>query len=134
MNAAAALRAQYADRTDTWLIGGHSLGGAMAASHLKEKDKDYDALVLLGAYAADDLSGTALRVLSVYGTEDGVMNREKYVQSLAYYPAEFTELVLDGGNHANFGDYGAQKGDGEATIARSEQIERTADAIAALIR
>ena len=106
----------------------------MAASHLKENAKDYDALVLLGAYAADDLSGTALRVLSVYGTEDGVMNREKYAQSLVYYPEDFTELVLDGGNHANFGDYGAQKGDGEATIARSEQIERTADAIAALIR
>lgn len=79
-------------------------------------------------------SEDALRAYAHGGKEGGVMNREKYAQSLAYYPADFTELVLDGGNHANFGDYGAQKGDGEATIARSEQIERTADAIAALIR
>ena len=134
MDAAEALRERYADRTDVWLIGGHSLGGAMAASHLKESAQDYEGLVLLGAYAADDLSDTALRVLSVYGSEDGVMNREKYAQSLAFYPPQFTELVLPGGNHANFGSYGAQRGDGEASITREEQIAYTADAIADMIR
>ena len=61
------------------------------------------------------------------------MNREKYAQSLAYYPGDFTELVLEGGNHANFGSYGAQKGDGEAAITREQQIAYTADAIAAMI-
>ena len=65
MDAAKQLREQYADKIDTWLIGGHSLGGAMAAGYLKENAQDYDGLVLLGAYAAEDLSDTALRVLSV---------------------------------------------------------------------
>lgn len=89
------------------------------------------AFLMPDSYPASE---DALLACAHGGKEGGVMNREKYAQSLAYYPADFTELVLGGGNHANFGDYGAQKGDGEATIARSEQIERTADAIAALIR
>lgn len=134
MNAAQALRGVYAHKTDNWLIGGHSLGGAMAASYAAKHAQDYDGLVLLGAYAAGDLSGTGLRVLSVYGSEDGVLNREKYEASRENYPSDFTELVLEGGNHAYFGDYGEQEGDGAGAISREAQIAYAADAIAAMIR
>lgn len=72
-----------------------------------------------------------MRVLSIYGTEDGVLNREKYENSRGNYPEAFEEMVIEGGNHAQFGDYGAQKGDGTAKISDKEQMTRTANAIAA---
>ena len=61
------------------------------------------------------------------------MNRKKYEKNRGNLPADFTELVLDGGNHACFGMYGAQDGDGEASLSASEQIIATADAILTLI-
>ena len=132
MNAADGLQALYPD-VERWLIGGHSLGGAMAASYAAGHENEYDGLVLLGAYSTADLSGTELQVLSVYGSEDGVLNHEKYAQCLKYYPADFTEVVVNGGCHAYFGDYGMQKGDGIPSISRAEQIAVAADAIAALL-
>lgn len=127
-DAAKGLQALYPD-VDMWMIGGHSLGGAMAAVYAAEHPQEFDALILLGAYAAEDLSGTEMTVLSVVGTEDGVLNREKYAQSMRNYPEQFVEVVLEGGCHAYFGDYGEQKGDGKATISREEQMRKTADAI-----
>ena len=132
MNAADGLQALY-PQVDRWLIGGHSLGGAMAASYVSKHADAYDGLVLLGAYSTADLSGTDISVLSIYGTEDGVLNREKYAGCLKHYPQHFDEVIINGGNHAYFGDYGAQKGDGEAAISREAQIRITADAIAAML-
>jgi len=132
INAAHGLTALY-PAVEMWMIGGHSLGGAMAAAYAAEHTEEFDALILLGAYSSDDLSGTGLRVLSVVGTEDGVLNREKYAESMAHYPADFAEVILEGGCHAQFGDYGAQRGDGEPSMTRTEQIEKTADAVAALV-
>ena len=132
MNAADGLQALFPD-VDMWIIGGHSLGGAMAASYAKKHAQAYDALLLLGAYSAEDLSGEGLCVLSVVGTEDGVLNREKYEASLAHYPAAFEEVILEGGCHAGFGDYGAQKGDGQPVMTRETQIQKTADAVSALV-
>jgi len=116
-----------------WLIGGHSLGGAMAADYAGKHPALYEGLVLLGAYAASDLSETELKVLSVYGSEDGVLNREKYAAYLEHYPQDFTELVISDGNHAQFGSYGAQKGDGAALISPQEQRRQTADAIVQML-
>lgn len=132
MKAADGLQALY-PQVDQWLIGGHSLGGAMAASYVSDHAAQYDGLVLLGAYSTADLSETALSVLSVYGTQDGVLNREKYENCRRHYPKDFREIVLEGGCHAYFGDYGAQKGDGVPTVSRQQQIAVTADAIAAML-
>lgn len=133
MNAADGLQALY-PQVDRWLIGGHSLGGAMAASYAAKHADDYDGLVLLGAYSTADLSRAALSVLSVYGLQDGVLNRQKYEDCRRHYPERFEEIVIDGGNHAYFGNYGEQKGDGEAMISREEQIWITADAIAGMLK
>lgn len=110
-----------------WYIGGHSLGGSMAAAYLVEDHADsYDGLFLLGAYSAADLSHTDLNVLSVFGSEDQVMNREKYEKNRGNLPENFTEKVIDGGCHAYFGMYGTQDGDGTPSIRCEEQIEETA--------
>lgn len=121
---------------ESWYIGGHSLGGSMAAAHLAsdmEVLEGYDGLILLGSYSTADLSGSELDVLSVYGSEDKVLNREKYNANQSNLPDDFTEIVLEGGCHAYFGMYGAQDGDGIPTITNEEQIALTLDAITELI-
>ena len=118
---------------DTWYIGGHSLGGSMAASYLADHTEDFEGLILLGAYSTADLSGSGLQILSVYGSEDLVINREKYAKYRENLPADFAEVIIDGGCHAYFGMYGVQEGDGIPTITNEEQIAITAEAICDLV-
>lgn len=118
-----------------WYIGGHSLGGSMAAAYLAEDHADsYDGLFLLGSYSTADLSHTDLSVLSVFGSEDQVMNREKYEKNRVNLPDDFTEKVIDGGCHAYFGMYGAQEGDGIPSIRCEEQMEETAKLLSEFIQ
>jgi len=58
---------------------------------------------------------------------------ERYTAARSKLPADAEELVIEGGNHAGFGDYGAQDGDGRATIAQEDQWQRTAEAIVAFM-
>ena len=127
-NAADEVCESYPD-IENWYIGGHSLGGAMAASHLAKNEEGFKGLVLLGAYSTKDLSHTDAKVLSIYGSNDGVMNRKKYEKGLSYMPKSFSEYVIDGGNHAYFGAYGEQRGDGKSTVSNAEQILLTATEI-----
>ena len=105
----------------------------MASNYAAAHDEDFDGLILLAAYSTKELTGTPLRVLSVYGSEDGVLNRESYEKNRANLPAATTEVVLDGGCHAQFGSYGPQEGDGIPTISGEEQVRQTAEAIAAFV-
>ena len=129
MDAAEGIPAQY-PQIENWYIGGHSLGGSMAASYVSGCSGEYDGLVLLGSYSTADLSQSGLSVLSVYGSEDLVMNREKYDDYKENLPSDFLEIILEGGCHASFGMYGPQAGDGIPTLTPEEQILRTAEAIA----
>lgn len=131
-NAADGLREEYPEIT-TWYIAGHSLGGAMAANYAASHTEVFDGLILLAAYSAKDLTQMPLRVLSIYGSEDGVMNRESYEKDRTNLPADATEIILEGGCHAQFGSYGPQDGDGTPTISGEEQIRQTVEAITAFI-
>ena len=133
VNAADGIQEQYPEIED-WYIGGHSLGGSMAASYLKKNAENYKGLVLLGSYSTANLSETDLKVLSIYGSEDQVMNREKYGENQSNLPDGFTEIVIDGGCHACFGMYGAQDGDGTPTISNREQIALTAEYIIEMMK
>lgn len=130
VNAADGLPEKHPEIT-TWYIAGHSLGGAMAASYAAAHSEDYNGLILLAAYSTKDLTQTPLRVLSIYGSEDGVMDRESYKKNWANLPADTTEVILEGGCHAQFGSYGSQDGDGTPAISGEEQIKQTVEAIAA---
>lgn len=125
VNAADGVQELYPD-IEKWYIGGHSLGGSMAAAYLKENVNDFEGMILLGSYSTADLSEGDLEVLSIYGSEDRVLNPEKYLENKANLPSDFTEIIIDGGCHAYFGMYGAQEGDGVPAISNEEQIERTA--------
>ena len=109
-----------------WYIGGHSLGGSMAASYMASHP-EIRGLILLGSYSTADLSDRP--TLSIYGSEDGVMNREKYEKYRSNLGEGLTEIVIEGGCHAYFGTYGMQKGDGTPTISVYEQITITSDHI-----
>jgi len=122
-----------------WFIGGHSLGGVMACSTVKKYPEFFRGILLLASYpqAADDLSDWNHYVLSVWGENDLVLDPALIESSKPYLPLAVNidnpdALVLDrtpktlyyeipGGNHAQFGSYGSQKGDGEATITPTAQ-------------
>lgn len=114
---------------DHWYLAGHSLGGAMAAIYADKNSEKLDGLIFLAAYSTKDLSDTDLKVLSVYGSNDGVVNMDKVVDGRKLMPSAYEEFCIQGGNHAGYGDYGAQKGDGEADISSKEQQEETAEKI-----
>ncbi len=127
MNAAEGIAEKYPEIT-RWSIGGHSLGGAMAASYAAAHPGDFAALVLLAAYSTAKLPDE-LTVVSVYGDADGVMARDKYETYRANLPANAQEVILPGGNHAQFGSYGPQAGDGEPAMTAEAQRLAAAEAI-----
>ncbi len=112
---------------ERWTLGGHSLGGAMGAKYIATHPGVIDLLVLWGAYptASDSLAQrTDLAVLSVYATNDGLATLSDIDGSRALLPADTTFVAIEGGNHAQFGWYGDQPGDGTATISRTAQQEQ----------
>ncbi|MCI5614543.1 MAG: alpha/beta hydrolase [Agathobacter sp.] len=112
-----------------WYMMGHSLGGAMAAAFAGEHTDEIEGLILLGAYSTADLSSSDMKVLTIYGENDQVLDREKYEENRSNLPKKTTEYIIEGGNHAYFGAYGSQDGDGEATITQEEQMQQVVDLV-----
>jgi len=119
------------NEVEEWYVGGHSLGGAMAAVYAGNNLDQITGLILLAAYPPDssDLSTTDLRVLSIFATKDGLATKEDIDASKALLPSGTHVLAIVGGNHAQFGDYGTQGRDGEALIEDYEQWRMTSDMI-----
>lgn len=131
INRADSVMAQHTFRR--WYIGGHSLGGAMAASYAASHGNALTGLVLCAAYPTKPLDASLLE-LTVYGSEDTVLNLKRVADGAAYAPDTALELVLAGGNHAQFGSYGVQSGDGAASISAAEQQRQAAAFILDSIR
>lgn len=96
---------------EKWYLMGHSLGGAMASSYVEKNSSKLEGLILLGAYPVNE---SDLETLVIYGSEDLGLDTDKLEGVKLTYK-------LEGGNHAYFGNYGEQKGDGIASISREEQ-------------
>ena len=133
VNAAGKVIDSYSN-IDRWYIGGHSLGGAMASSFSEKNDDKIDGLILLGAYSTSNLSSADIEVLSIYGSEDKVLNMDKYNECKVNLPSDYNEVIIEGGCHSYFGMYGMQDGDGTPNISNEEQINITANAIMELIK
>jgi len=121
-NAADDVIATYPE-VERWVIGGHSLGGAMAARYARSHPDTISGLVLWAAYPADDdgIEELDAAVATVFGTRDGLTTVDEIYESKARLPADADFVSIVGGNHAQFGDYGTQSGDNPATISREEQ-------------
>lgn len=122
-----------------WAIGGHSLGGAIAAAFIADHPDAVDALILWASYPGKEDSLTRRRdlaVTSIYGTQDGLATVEKIEASRSLLPPQSTFVAIEGGNHAQFGWYGEQRGDTPATITPEAQqaqvIAATITALAAI--
>lgn len=118
----------------SWFIGGHSLGGSMAARVVFNNEDTFDGLVLLASYPAknNNLSSYSIEAVSIYGTLDGVLS-QNIIETLSLLPSTTTVIEINGGNHAYFGYYGEQRGDNPAEITREEQHQDTKDAIIDLL-
>jgi hypothetical protein len=108
---------------DNWYIMGHSLGGTTAAMYASSNSNKLKGLILLAAYSTNKID-EKIKVLSIYGSLDGVLNMDKYDSNKSNL-VNLNEVVIDGGNHSYFGYYGEQKGDNKASITREKQQDET---------
>lgn len=120
---AADVMAAYPD-IEHWYIGGHSMGGAMAGSFAEKKEDELEGMILLGAYIYGDFPPA--QTLTVYGSlNTSVEEKIDYEENI---------VVIEGGNHAQFGNYGEQRGDAAADISQSDQQQQAVDAIVEFIQ
>jgi pimeloyl-ACP methyl ester carboxylesterase len=119
-----------------WAVGGHSLGGSMAAHFAYTHPSAVQGLVLWASYPAssDNLSSHKLAVVSVSGTADGLATPAKVEASRPLLPAATRWVPIAGGDHAQFGWYGPQAGDNPAAISREEQQKQVIAATLDLLR
>ena len=119
------------DQIKEWYVAGHSMGGVSAAFYAEEKQELVDGVIFLGSYPSKstDLSDNNQKILSIYAENDGLTTIEDIEESKKNLPKDAIFVEIDGGNHANFGIYGEQKGDKEAEITTKEQQDKIIEAI-----
>ena len=110
-----------------WIVSGHSLGGALACRVVKSDPKAWSAMVLIGTThpKQDDLSSLSMPVTKVYGSNDGVAPPDRMFANKGLLPKATQWVEIKGGNHSQFGHYGHQLMDGDATISREAQQAAT---------
>ncbi|HNH27439.1 MAG TPA: alpha/beta hydrolase [Anaerolineales bacterium] len=130
INAASRVEAAYPE-VKNWFVGGHSLGGVAASSYAASHD-EIRGVVFWASYPADDsLKTKNIPAVSIYGTNDGLATGDKLDASKALLLEDTKFVPIDGGNHAQFGSYGPQAGDNEATISPEDQWIQATDATVA---
>lgn len=127
-NGASGIQEQF-PTVHKWILMGHSLGGSMAASYVDGHSDSWDGLILLASYSTADLTDNNINVLCIRGSNDNVLNMQAYTDNRLNLTDDTQEFIIPGGNHAQFGDYGNQSGDGEPEISAQEQQALTADVI-----
>lgn len=119
---------------NNYYLMGHSLGGTTAALYLSNSNNaSYKGIIFLASYPNKKLNDS-YKCLSIYGTNDLVLNKGEYNKNISNFPTGYKEVVIEGGNHSNFGDYGFQRKDGVASITNEEQVNKTKTEIVNFIK
>ncbi len=120
---------------EAWAIGGHSLGGTMAAQFAHSNLNTIKGLVLWAAYptSGNDFSTMNTEAVTIHGTNDGLVSTAEIDDSLKLLPRETIRVEIQGGNHSQFGWYGDQPGDHKATISREAQQEQIVSSTSQLL-
>ncbi|PYY25585.1 alpha/beta fold hydrolase [Paenibacillus illinoisensis] len=128
-NLADDIRNAYPD--ESFVMGGHSLGGSMAARYAASHPVALQGIFFLASYPDQkgSVKSLGIQALSILGTNDEVVNATKYQNGRAYLPEDTVYYTIEGGNHSQFGDYGHQSGDGEPEITGEEQLSQTVKAV-----
>ena len=106
----------------------------MAARFAFQHQNQIQGVAFLASYPSDDLAASELKGLQTYGSNDTVLNMDALNGAKPLLPPGTIEQVIEGGNHAQFGDYGPQPGDSPATISPEQQQSQAADLLARLMR
>lgn len=114
---------------DSWVMSGHSLGGVFASEYAVENQDKVVGVIYLAAYPSSDTSNSSLKALSIRGSEDGLTTQQDIESNKEKFPANTSFITIEGGNHYQFGNYGTQDGDNNATISREEQQQQTIEYI-----
>lgn len=130
-NQAGTVIRDFKEEVDTWVVGGHSLGGTSAATYAKRYE--LAGLALLGSYPAWSLADQDIAAISLGGELDGITSRAEWQNGVDRLPPDARFVEIEGGNHAQMGCYGPQKSDGEATITLEEQQEIVVTELLALL-
>lgn len=120
LNANAASKVQG---NSDYIIGGHSLGGTMACRYAKNHSQKLKGVFLLASYPEKkgDLHEIKVPIISLTGTNDGVLNYTNYKKAKKLLPNNTIYEQISGGNHGGFGSYGKQSGDNTASISNAKQ-------------
>lgn len=129
-NAATKIIKKY--KYNNYYLSGHSLGGVVAANYIHKNKAKISGLILLASYSTQKINNN-IKILSIYGNKDTVLNKTKYEQNKINWNSTAQELIINGGNHANFGNYGFQKKDSASEISKEMQQEQTIEAIIKMI-
>ena len=116
------------DAVEHWVVGGHSLGGAMASRYAETDRDELAGLLLHASFPVNDMSDRSLPVASISGTNDGLADTGDIADSVPKLPADTEFVSIDGAIHSYFGDYGSQRGDGEPEISRQAAQEQITSA------
>src|SRR6056297_3838763 len=111
---------------ERWFMVGHSHGGSIAGNYLFTKADLFKGFILLASYSGRELSDKNLPVLSIAASEDGIITLDAVRDKAHLLPETAKHVIIEGGNHAQFGDYGWQEGDMQAEITMEEQLDLTA--------
>lgn len=123
-NTADDIIAAYPD-IDRWVIGGHSVGGTMAAQYTHTHPDVIDGLVIWASYPANnaDLSDAEIPVMLIYGSKDPGVGDTEVAKREHLLPPDTSYVRIGGGDHHQFGSYVIKPEEHHATITRAAQQE-----------
>lgn len=117
-----------------WVVAGHSLGGVAAAQYALSHKEKVRGIVFWASYPAQDISSSGMRAISISASHDGLATPEKVEKYKKNLPPDTEYVVIQGGNHAQFGWYGEQKGDKAARISAADQTAQIAEATVGFLK